>query len=1047
MTLVSRTLQFFALTVSLVFSSLVSAQSSSQAGEHRISYPQDNQIYIRPEQGRQEVGFISGDKRYKLFSADRILSVPVFSGQADSGVTSWKQIQVKKSDSPIGLLESPTSWFYAMTESGLQFVQRVALESSPFVSFLIPLKSVSLQKLSTSMLRMNNGDQLIFISYLNNDGARGTFIVKTISNEDIGKFGQYEVMNLDSEYHDFDKIKSEQKVFFKLQGESLLFNEKNYSLSALSANKKYQVGKAQFVEQFQSNRPKLGFGSLDGLAKEAKGFISTFADQTQKLAEATIEGAKARETTGASPSEGPSALPKEFIEAGRKTAAAAQPQVQVNSAKTGGAASPSTRREIEHMGEKFVLYNASTKQGEGVYIQRLSDKTIVHIATKSVNLGQEGSLEGFSIAEGILSHPELARKIDLESKFFTMEATFRPRAASTEVAWADQEFPNFRSSDTVTMSTIPAREELVKNIHKQILKPSRASSILVGEAGDKNLVIREVIHQLPRTWRALDLDPGVLGSDIGIVGEFEKKVRKLTDIQKTVPVIWVSENFENLKGLGAAGDSKRDFLDLIKKEMSEGGSFKVLGTSFSSTDLLGRVKDQALLQNLQIKDVENLSSTQVVEYLQYWMKNHPDLPQVSDEFLKYVYDVANDFRPIDPEPQRSLDLLEMHLLKMVDAQNMFAADNKAEFNKSASEFYRMNPDLRDRKKQKMKLDSLMSFLKSKIIGHEQIMQETYDATKIALAGLTNGKGPRASFLLDGPPGTGKTEFAMTYAEAIGLPFIRIEMNQFKPGTGNGINELMSQVSKALKINPYTVILFDEVEKSDYAVLEGLLAMMDNATFSFYENHGDGQKRAVRSSARNATVFFTANTVGDAVREVFFNIPREEREQMDGKQLLKKLYEINSKEAFEELQVQKIPRPLFDRIRLRSILFPPNSKGFEAILKIKMSSFKKMAEANLKSKVDIANADPYIHQQIETALSENWSTRDLINAVDKTIAALTADIAFLENYEEKGHYQVDITNQHVSRIDNSSGSDGSSGGSTPRGGGSYLRVRCEAVYRK
>jgi ATP-dependent Clp protease ATP-binding subunit ClpA len=141
-----------------------------------------------------------------------------------------------------------------------------------------------------------------------------------------------------------------------------------------------------------------------------------------------------------------------------------------------------------------------------------------------------------------------------------------------------------------------------------------------------------------------------------------------------------------------------------------------------------------------------------------------------------------------------------------------------------------------------KIIELESNIKQKLYGQDAAVNSVLDRVYINFSGIGNEKRPIASFLFLGPTGTGKTELAKLLAENLDMHMLKYDMSEYQekhtvssligapPGyvgfeDGNvGGGKLISDVSK----NPYSVILFDEIEKAHPDVINIMLQMLDEA---------------------------------------------------------------------------------------------------------------------------------------------------------------------------------------------------------------------------
>ena len=137
---------------------------------------------------------------------------------------------------------------------------------------------------------------------------------------------------------------------------------------------------------------------------------------------------------------------------------------------------------------------------------------------------------------------------------------------------------------------------------------------------------------------------------------------------------------------------------------------------------------------------------------------------------------------------------------------------------------------------------LESNIKQKLYGQDAAVDTVLDRVYINFSGIGNQKRPIASFLFLGPTGTGKTELAKLLAENLDMKLLKYDMSEYQerhtvssligapPGyvgfeDGNiGGGKLISDVSK----NPFSILLFDEIEKAHPDVINIMLQMLDEA---------------------------------------------------------------------------------------------------------------------------------------------------------------------------------------------------------------------------
>jgi ATP-dependent Clp protease ATP-binding subunit ClpA len=162
-------------------------------------------------------------------------------------------------------------------------------------------------------------------------------------------------------------------------------------------------------------------------------------------------------------------------------------------------------------------------------------------------------------------------------------------------------------------------------------------------------------------------------------------------------------------------------------------------------------------------------------------------------------------------------------------------------------------------------------VKNKLFGQDEVVKQVLERLYVSFAGIGNEGKPLASFLFMGPTGTGKTELAKLLSENLDMPLVRYDMSEYSekhtvssligppPGyVGFGDSQvqggrLISDLSK----NPYSILLFDEVEKAHPDIFNIFLQMLDEGVIT-----GSNGKKV---SMKNSIIVLTTN-LGSAENE-------------------------------------------------------------------------------------------------------------------------------------------------------------------------------------
>jgi ATP-dependent Clp protease ATP-binding subunit ClpB len=175
--------------------------------------------------------------------------------------------------------------------------------------------------------------------------------------------------------------------------------------------------------------------------------------------------------------------------------------------------------------------------------------------------------------------------------------------------------------------------------------------------------------------------------------------------------------------------------------------------------------------------------------------------------------------------------------------------------------------------ERQKLVHMEERLRDRVVGQGEAITAVANAVRRARSGLQDPNRPIGSFIFLGPTGVGKTELARALAEFLfddENAMVRIDMSEYMEkhtvarliGAPPGYvgYEEGGQLSEAVRRRPYTVVLFDEIEKAHHDVFNVLLQVLDDGRLT------DGQGRTV--DFKNAVIIMTSNIGSPIIQEYF-----------------------------------------------------------------------------------------------------------------------------------------------------------------------------------
>lgn len=242
--------------------------------------------------------------------------------------------------------------------------------------------------------------------------------------------------------------------------------------------------------------------------------------------------------------------------------------------------------------------------------------------------------------------------------------------------------------------------------------------------------------------------------------------------------------------------------------------------------------------------------------------------------------------------------------------------------------------------EKEKLLHLEEELHKRVVGQEEAIAAIADAVRRSRAGLNDPRRPIGSFIFLGTTGVGKTELAKALAEYLfddENMMTRIDMSEYQekhtvsrlvgaPPGYVGYDE-GGQLTEAVRRKPYSVVLFDEIEKAHPDVFNILLQVLDDGRLT------DNKGRLV--NFKNTIIIMTSNMGSQVIRENFAGITDDNHAEVVEK----------TKEQVLEMLKQTIRPEFLNRIDEIIMFTPLNEREIEEIVGIQVNAIKRMLSKN------------------------------------------------------------------------------------------------------
>lgn len=396
------------------------------------------------------------------------------------------------------------------------------------------------------------------------------------------------------------------------------------------------------------------------------------------------------------------------------------------------------------------------------------------------------------------------------------------------------------------------RAEELDEMITVLARKFKANVLMVGDPGVGKTAIVEGLAQEISAGRVPEFLKGheVWGLEVGSLlagskyrGEFEEKFKAvITALETKKNCILFVDEAHTMKGAGASSQSSLDMANMLKPSITK-GSLKVIASTTWEEYYESFEKDRALMRRFHrvgIDEPDAGTTEQILIGLSPRLESFHNV-LIDTAAITAAVELSGRYIHDRKNPDKSIDLLDGACAKerVKDAGNVTITKDMI-----MAQLSRVTDVPMDRleNESSVKIVELESNIKQKLYGQDAAVDRVLERVYINFSGIGNAKRPIASFLFLGPTGTGKTELAKLLSEHLDMKLLKYDMSEYQerhtvsgligapPGyvgfeDGNlGGGKLISDVSK----HPFSILLFDEIEKAHPDVINIMLQMLDEA---------------------------------------------------------------------------------------------------------------------------------------------------------------------------------------------------------------------------
>ncbi|HEC1538305.1 TPA: AAA family ATPase [Campylobacter upsaliensis] len=518
-----------------------------------------------------------------------------------------------------------------------------------------------------------------------------------------------------------------------------------------------------------------------------------------------------------------------------------------------------------------------------------------HLASKNENLGTEVKPEFSVVLEELLAKNSQVDVMEFIEELLKDGRSFSAYLLKKHGLKVDNpKSQNPLLNYTINLNTLAdegkidpliGREFELERMMQILLRRKKNNPILIGEAGVGKTAIVEglalkisqgLVPDKLKNAKIFSLDLTGLLSGTKYRGDFERRIKEIIEglMQIEGAILFIDE-IHTIVGAGATGEGHTDFSNLLKPALSN-GNLKCIGATTFMEYKNSFEKNKALSRRFAKISVDEPSKQECFLILKGLKEKYENFHHIrlSDELLKESIELGKKFFADKFLPDSAIDLIDelgaSFALKTKKKPNLKDLNEIVAKMTHTHKIFEFN--------QNKALLSLNANLKTQIFGQDSVIDSLCETLKQGYVGFKGENSPRGVFLFTGSSGVGKTELCKKIAEFLGLHLERFDMSEY--AEKHALSKLIGSpagyvgyedgglLSNAVRKNPFSLVLFDEIEKAHPDLTNTFLQIFDNAMLT--DNSG------LKVDFKNTIIVMTSNLGLKESNELGFLSKNEEK---------------------------------------------------------------------------------------------------------------------------------------------------------------------------
>ncbi len=418
------------------------------------------------------------------------------------------------------------------------------------------------------------------------------------------------------------------------------------------------------------------------------------------------------------------------------------------------------------------------------------------------------------------------------------------------------------------------RRNEVERLVQILCRRRKNNPLLVGDAGVgktalvEGLALKITEKSVPdflKDAKIYSLDMGTLLAGTKFRGDFEQRLKGIVgELKKKRHAILFIDEIHTVIGAGSVGGGTMDASNLLKPALSS-GEIRCMGSTTFKEFRNFFENDHALSRRFQRVDIDEPSGDDTIEILKGLKSKYEQFHniQLSVEAIKLAVDLSMRYLRDKKLPDKAIDVIDevgaVYTLKGSKTSDKPKKVSLSDIETVVAKMAKV-PLQKINQSQKDDIRNLEGRLKSVVFGQDSAIEALVSVIKVSKSGLGSIDRPIGSFLFAGPTGVGKTEVAKQLAETMAISFVRYDMSEYMEK--HTVSRLIGAppgyvgfdqgglLTDSINKNPYSVVLFDEIEKAHPDMQNILLQVLDHGTLT------DSNGR--ETDFRNTIIILTTN---------------------------------------------------------------------------------------------------------------------------------------------------------------------------------------------